>query len=545
MGNACASKEAVQGHDPVDIIDDEDEDCVDQIISYEEEEDVVDVEEEYAGQEIDFGAIESEYEDLKKRMLATGSLYKDDIFRAAPRSLCIARTAPRGYDRMTWKRTSDLRSAPSLLKDGIGHDDIVQGALGNCWWLSAVGAISTNPKFMTKIIPRGQVLSGNGYVGMVHFRFWRFGKWVDVVVDDQIPNINGHLVFAKSTDQNEFWVSLLEKAYAKLHGSYYALRGGKTGDGLTDLTGGMSIVYDLGNKTPPNFASILHKAIKNGSFVCTNIGGATEKMQANGLAAGHAYSVLGSAKVDNLKTKSKVHLVKVKNPHGGRNEWNGAYNDGSDDWKFVSEEDKKRIRFADKDNGTWWMLYSDFISNFRNTTICSTVPDFDEDGDASGDSWHLTQVHGEWKRGVSAGGSKRNIRSYATNPQYLLHLKEPDNFDPAFDDADQRGKCTAVIGLMQEHRRAGRADGHDNFHINIKLFRVNGDRENKLEERYLRSRPIGAVEPAYVDLRERTLTVDLPPGFYVMLPSTLRPNMQGTFLIRVFTEKPCSVKELS
>lgn len=43
-----------------------------------------------------------------------------------------------------------------------------------------------------------------------------------------------------SAGATEYWVPLIEKAYAKLHKSYEALHGGSLQQALVDLTGGIA-----------------------------------------------------------------------------------------------------------------------------------------------------------------------------------------------------------------------------------------------------------------------------------------------------------------
>ena len=66
---------------------------------------------------------------------------------------------------------------------------------------------------------------------------WHDGKWVHIVVDDYLPTVEGQLIYCRSSQENEFWPALLEKAYAKLYGGYKAIDGGLCIEALIDFTG--------------------------------------------------------------------------------------------------------------------------------------------------------------------------------------------------------------------------------------------------------------------------------------------------------------------
>ena len=99
--------------------------------------------------------------------------------------------------------------------------------------------------------------------------FNRFGEWVEVVVDDRLPTRGGQLIYLRSVEKNEFWGALLEKAYAKLHGSYKALEGGLTIEAAVDFTGGIPELIDLQSPgmSPERLFYIMSKADARGAFM--------------------------------------------------------------------------------------------------------------------------------------------------------------------------------------------------------------------------------------------------------------------------------------
>jgi len=152
-----------------------------------------------------------DFEKLKSKYLAAGELFRDKRFPPDTSSLFYSSPAP----NIEWKRPHELCEDPQMVVDGIDRFDIIQGDLGNCWLLAAMSSLAMDTNMLYKVLPQDQSFTED-YAGIFKFRFWQYGEWVDVVVDDYLPVINGKLVYIQSDSKNEFWSPLFEKAYAKL-----------------------------------------------------------------------------------------------------------------------------------------------------------------------------------------------------------------------------------------------------------------------------------------------------------------------------------------
>ena len=100
-----------------------------------------------------------------------------------------------------------------------------------------------------------------------------------MVIDDRLPTRNGNLVYLRGGKDNEFWSPLLEKAYAKLYGSYSALEGGLSIEAAVDFSGGIPEMVNLRErqkeKDENGIFNQLLKAYESKAFMTCSLKSAT------------------------------------------------------------------------------------------------------------------------------------------------------------------------------------------------------------------------------------------------------------------------------
>ena len=93
-----------------------------------------------------------------------------------------------------------------------------------------------------------------------------------MAVDDYLPIKNGRPLFAKSSDSNEFWSALMEKAYAKVFGNYQAINFGNSIDSLEDFTGGLAQRFHLSLLGDESFQVLIKAYYQDSLITCSTDG---------------------------------------------------------------------------------------------------------------------------------------------------------------------------------------------------------------------------------------------------------------------------------
>ncbi|RMZ95081.1 calpain-3 isoform X2 [Brachionus plicatilis] len=457
-----------------------------------------------------------------------------------------------------WKRAKDLYPNPQFAVDDSDKN-----------YLSVYNKINEkNYKALFRTTDLDQ-----GSLGAFHFRFWIYGTWKDVVIDDYLPvGPDNKLIFCKNRDvKNEFWCALLEKAYAKVCGCYEALEGGFTTDALIDMSGGIEEIYNLinirktlySNRFFPShdtqsldhktFWSILIEARRKFSVIGCNIElddpNQKEVRLSNGLVQGHAYIITKVAELE--KRDETFRLIRLYNPWGNDVEWNGDWSDRSQFWNMVDRNTKEKLELKIENDGEFWMSFEDWLRNFDNCQICNLTPDTindisEKDWENSRllsnifSMWQCQMFHGRWISGVSAGGRAK----YWTNPQYTFIITENDYIN--------NDGCWVIISLMQKYTRQKRIQLKSETteeYIQFRIYQI-----KNLEIYYESLRTGEPILPSdlirvnssgsYTNKREVTGRFHLHSGAFVIVPSIYDEDVEGEFLIRIFTEKPLSKKSL-
>ena len=229
----------------------------------------------------------------------------------------------------------------------------------------------------------------------------------------------------------EIWPMIMEKAWAKLHGSFECTDAGENHDALAYLTGGVIKVLNTSRKESSHFkilADALSEKDNEDAFVgCGDCGYAQPKSDKSagcrrvGLVTSHAYALLRV--LDEADTGVRgLRMVQVQNPWGNT-EWNGKFSDKCPHW---TPELKRKVGFSEaKNDGTFYMEWEDFISWFGQ---CRIVDPRHLDRLSEGS---LAQIDGgaaNWVAGMTAGGPlDRYPHSFPFNPTFELTGGDSDH----------------------------------------------------------------------------------------------------------------------
>ncbi|XP_075212283.1 calpain-5-like isoform X2 [Lycorma delicatula] len=499
-----------------------------------------------------------DYHQLKKHHREEHTLFIDPTFPAIDSVIGTSSIPP----NIHWKRPGDLSASPRLFVDIETSRTVRPGELSCNWIVSACAVLAGVPEIRNRVIldywdQEWDSAKPELYCGLFHFQFWRFGQWVDVVVDDLLPTVDNTLLTLQGGAENEFWAALVEKAYAKLHGSYDALREGHLCDALVDFTGGVSEVVDIQAEEFAimedkriDFFNLLLNEIANHSLMCFTVMAPTDNEIGSrtplGLFRGHAYHVTDVRRVrlaeTNLRTmfkgREKASMIRLRDPRDERRRpatADSGARSGSDvefafsaasvsrmlsqnsDWAKVKECERERLGLVFRDKSEFWMPLEDVVSQFTELTICRLLSR--NLFICPGRKWREAVYLGEWQSGMLGTSADRSGGAGETmlrNPQYVCDFQDEEEI---------------VVQLMQFHDQE-----------RMEIEPVEENRAIRLHRQWPHCPTI--INLDHKRRREVVYRGSLTEGRYVVIPTTFKPGEHAGYLLRIFSHRNIHLREL-
>jgi len=310
--------------------------------------------------------------------------------------------------QIEWARSLDLLGREEYcIFNQISPNEIRQGLIPNSYLLCAFSILAEQPGLVRRLFS----VPDPNEQGVYGIWLCTNGIWKETLVDDYIPvvNVGAGVEFAFSrSSQDELWVSLLEKAYAKVHGGYTNIIEGDCITALRVLTGSpFKEVSNLQN------SDLVWKSImegeQRGSVMCCRARNSTPY---GNVQAGQCYAILGQGIVTNQQGQ-RERLVKVRLPWGG-GKLEGKWSDSDPNW---TAQNIDAMDYVFSKDGAQCLSLQDFAQLFDALYIFKTEPVFRNtaitiEGGEEGKGVLIDVVaEGEYWIGLEGKGLEKGVRA--------------------------------------------------------------------------------------------------------------------------------------
>lgn len=353
--------------------------------------------------------------------------YTDVEFRPCDYSLYRPELDPYRLRYIPWNRPTSW-IPPSqhkeirLFRREISPMHVQNGSIGNTYLASAMAALAEHSQCIRDLF-RHPVTATMGKLERSIGAYWitmNFnGWWLPVLLDDFLPStLDGPEFTRCGWDIRRLWVALLEKGYAKVHGSYSNIASGDPLEPLTEWTGFPVTRYEsywreerdegvfdeLLRYYNAGYLQMLCTPTDNGdrfsnAYVSSAAPDLEKQYDEIGLRLHHGYAVLQVQSFEN-----GLKLIQFRNPWGTGNEWTGAWSKDDQRWAdnpevlkrcyppldtgsraveksnsgVDEEKDRKACEFSRncllKPDNTFWMEWGDARRIFYGGGCCHLRP---------------------------------------------------------------------------------------------------------------------------------------------------------------------------
>ncbi|CAL2038966.1 unnamed protein product [Caenorhabditis brenneri] len=326
---------------------------------------------------------DEECQELAEKFSKTGEVYIDPEFPPNETSIGVIKNKDTGEVQVQksepWLQPKEFIKPWCFLREDCVDewkvwDDpqpfhVKQGNLGNCGLIATLMAVAQKKKLIEQIVPKRDYTMD---CGIVQVRLFVNGEWKVIKTDFHIPQKDGYELFSRMT-KRQCWVAFIEKAFAKVKGSYGQLHCFCPTEAFTCLTGHPSKAICINSEN--NCDGLWEELVKHNSsgylLVAatpnTENGSEEEKKYKDvHLLSQHGYAILG------LNEHGGHRLLRLGN--GGRYRFTGK-------WSHLHAYDNEFLKDLcplDRKMSNWGIFWME-IGEFRQFFSCYYVGEYQEE----------------------------------------------------------------------------------------------------------------------------------------------------------------------